>query len=150
MMAAMSGMNAMQLFRAVVLVAAMVSSMTMLPRGGETAEILMPSQVVANFDGFMRKRVTVRGVLINEGTNYFTDRRLVLRDAHGTVGSALAVAAGVLTESAPGQATPRGSAPDLSDYLGQVVVMEGVIDEITRKGSSKTKGLRVISVKIAD
>jgi hypothetical protein len=149
-MATMTTMNAMQLFRVVVLVVALVASMTMLPQRGETAEILTPSQVLANLDGFMRKRVTVRGVLVNEGTNYFTDRRLVLRDAHGSVGSTLAVTAGVQTESAPGKTTPRGSAADLSDYLDQVVVMEGVIDEITRKGGRKAKGLRVISVKVAD
>jgi hypothetical protein len=150
MMAAMSTMKAMYPLRAIVLVAAMFSSMIMLPRGGQTAEILTPSQVLANVDGFMRKRVTVRGVLINEGTNYFTDRRLVLRDAHETAGSALAVVAGAQIESAPGQTTTRSSPADLSDYLGQVVVMEGVIDEITRKGSRKAKGLRVMHVKIAD
>jgi|SRR5262245_32779761 len=143
-------MNAMRLFRAAALVATIVSSLAALHQEAKAAEVLRPSQIIANLDDFMQKRVTVRGMLVNEGTNYFTDRRLVLKDASGAVGNGLAVMAWVPAETAPGQNTQSGSASVLSDYLDKTVVMEGVIGEITQKGIGKTKGLRVESVKIAD
>jgi hypothetical protein len=78
---------------------------------------------------FIDRAMTLTGRLDNAGTNYFTDRRIVLFDANGVNGLPVRGAAGV-TEA---MSAPReGAAPAaaLSDYLGQQVEVTGRLQRV--------------------
>jgi hypothetical protein len=114
------------------------------------AQRFVPSEVMAKGDRLAEKRVTVEGVLVNEGTNYFTDRRLVLKDTSDTTDGGLPVKPWVQMEATRGQEGQQMPGPVLSDYLGKKVVLQGVLKEVSLKGLGKTKILEVESAKILD
>jgi M6 family metalloprotease-like protein len=76
------------------------------------------------------KLLKVDGTLDNAGKNYFTDRRLVLRQAEGG-GSVPVQWPGLPLEvpRPPGASTSRPAT--LSDYLGQKVEVVGVLERVT-------------------
>lgn len=84
---------------------------------------------------FIDRAMMLTGRLDNAGTNYFTDRRIVLFDANGVNGLPVRGAVGV-TEAI---STPRaGDAPAaaLSDYLGQQVVVAGRLQRVLQPDGS--------------
>lgn len=92
------------------------------------------------------EEIVVEGVLVNEGTNYFTDRALVVR-GEGEEGGSIAVTAGFPLESAPG----AESAPlDLSDVLGKRVVLRGRLQQQRQPGGEVVEVLVVEEIEVVD
>jgi len=130
--------------------AALAASTVATAQNTKPAEILTPSQAIANLRGLMNKRISVQGVLANQGRNYFTDRRLVLKDTAGSNESGLPVVVLVPLDAASSQGTERGAVPILADFLNNRVLVHGVIGEIVQKGVGKTIGLQADMISRAE
>lgn len=91
-----------------------------------TAQEAKSAAATAQVDG---KLVEIEGKLDNAGTNYFTDRRIILRDETGEID----VQAWLPLTAA--QPHDDGSRPEvLSDYLGKQVVLIGMVTKQPAKG----------------
>ena len=111
---------------------------------------MSPSVVLANGEKLTGQKVTVEGTLLNQGTNYFTDRRLVVTDAGGQSRMALPVKAWVASEIPSPPAGQGTSPPVLSQYIGRKVILEGIIKEDNLRGFGKVKYLDVVSGRVVD
>lgn len=100
-----------------------------------------PSEALTNSKAVSGEEIKVEGTLENAGTNYFTDRRLVLKDLHGS--GEINVKAW-LPISAPSNQGKRREV--ISDYLGRPVVLTGMVKTQPVKGVGVT---RVLVVKDA-
>lgn len=116
---------------AVFLPAASTSCAARAPQGEPEATITPPSRplvtVKALLDAPARHRdqpFRVAGTLANLGTNYFTDQRIVLRDADGRTIPVRPWLPMEMPKGPPG-APKRGEV--LSDYLGKSVVLEATL-----------------------
>jgi len=108
---------------------------------------LTPSQVLANPDAYADKRITVEGLLVNEGSNFFTDLRVVLKDASDAQSGAIHVRPWLPLELPPG---PPGAAPGretLAAYLGKRVILQGTYRDDVVRGVGQTKVLVVESAR---
>jgi hypothetical protein len=112
-------------------------------------EKVTPSELLANEAGLSNKPVTVEGVLSNQGTNYFTDLQVVLKDGRGP-GQGVIVQPWLPIELPPSPAGAKSSRPTLSDYLGKRVVLDGVLTDGFVNGVGTTKVLRVDGVRIVE
>src|SRR5262245_44530243 len=88
-------------------------------------ERLTPSQLLANRDAYADKRIAVEGLLVNEGTNFFTDLRLVLKDANGAQSGAIHVRPWLPFELPPGPPGAAAGRETLAAYLGKRVILQG-------------------------
>jgi len=95
--------------------------------------------LAANPAGWAGKRVIVVGTLENVGTNFFTDRRIVLKDSSGVfVDAAMPAPISV----APGPiGSPPPSFPALSDFLGERIEFTGEVIEMDIRGVGKVWGV---------
>jgi hypothetical protein len=89
---------------------------------GSAAPVVALSRLAAKPASFAGRPLTVKGVLNNAGSNYFTDLKLVLSDG----GSAVAVLPWLPLEVPPRRPGAAGDRPAvLSDYLGKQVKITG-------------------------
>ena len=106
-----------------------------------------PTELLSKKTELANKPVTVEGFLTNAGTNFFTDRRVVLKDDKNARD-------GVLVQPWLPAATPppppgaQSSTATLSDYLGRKVAITGVLKDGVVKNVGPTKVLHVQSVTI--
>jgi len=112
-------------------------------------KVLSPSSALSKSDRLKGEQITVKGRLINQGKNFFTDRRLVLTDPANR-SDVLPVKPWVLIETPP-LPGPSGSPPQaLSDYLGKTVILKGSVREDHLRGFGKVKYLEVQSARLAE
>ena len=121
-----------------------LATFAMADDGGSADTVLTPAEAL-QVSG-TGTTVKVQGRLENAGTNYFTDRRLILIDEAS--GSQVNV-----REWRPASiALPRSGATPMpevtSDYLGKEVVVTGRVEEQPVKGVGVTKVLIVEGVEV--
>jgi hypothetical protein len=101
------------------------------------------SELADHFERYANKTVTVQGKLENEGKNYFTDRRLVLKTV-GTADAPKSVTVRSLpvpaeTPSPPPESTVR-QPRTISTYVGKEVNVIAVVEK-------NDSGQYVLSIK---
>jgi|SRR4051812_11179681 len=110
-----------------------------------SAQSITPSELV-NRNPESGDSVSVKGVLENAGKNYFTDRRVVLRDPSS--GPTTVVVTGMpLTETPTPNSSELRRPTTLSDYLGKEVVISGNYADAFVKGIGKTKVLKAEKIE---
>lgn len=108
---------------------------------GPAAVALTPAQASTVEDS--AAKVTVRGVLLNAGTNYFTDQRIVLSDPAAVGGKPLDVQ-GWLPTSVLRPQRSGAPAPDvMSNYIGKEIELTGRIELRPVRGQPPAKTLIV-------
>ena len=98
------------------------------------------------------QEVVVKGVLYNKGSNYFTDRQLVVA-GEGSAGAELPVASPAPLEVPPGASEPSPDQkphPNLSDLVGKKVLLRGRLQRETVKGKGLTDVFVVDEFKVAE
>jgi hypothetical protein len=75
---------------------------------------------------FAGKLVLLEGTLVNEGKNYFTDLRVVLKDKEG---NRIHVRPWLPMEMPPGPPGMKGTRPTLSQYLNKQVELTGTVEK---------------------
>ncbi len=95
-------------------------------------------------DGDEGPVITLDGKLQNAGTNYFTDRRIVLRDLKGEIHVQAWLP---LTASEPETGDDKPEV--LSDYLGKQVRLTGMVTKQPIKGVGLTEVLVVEHANVA-
>jgi hypothetical protein len=93
---------------------------------------LTPSEVVQNQAKFLNKELVVEGTLQNAGTNYFTNSRLVLKQADSP--DVLVVKMHLPLEVFRPASDAQNSPATPSDYLGKKVKLKGVLKEEEVRG----------------
>ena len=116
----------------------------------DSSEKFRPSQVATNKGVLTGKEIRVEGVLLNEGTNYFTDRRLTVKDSAAAPEPGLPVKLQLPTEVPPGPSGEQTSPPVLSQYLGKKVVLDGILKEDFIRGFGRTTVLEVQRLRPVD
>jgi len=97
-------------------------------------------------DKYLNNTVRLAGRLENEGKNYFTDLRVVLRDAQGNRVYVRPWLPAELPPSPPGY---TGKKPQvLSQYLGKEVELTAVVERGTLKNVGEVYLLNVKSAKV--
>src|SRR5947209_9148441 len=109
--------------------------------------ILTPSELVNRADLLPKEELSIRGVLQNAGSNYFTDRRIVLKDEKNT-DSFVYVQGGPPVELPPGQGNVAAKPRILSDLLGKEVILKGTLDNGIKRGVGPTTVFRVNSIEL--
>ncbi len=99
-------------------------------------------RLLAEGDQVLGKPIRIEGVLENAGSNYFTDRQIVLRAKDG---ARVPVQPWLPLTAAPGGGS--GGQPVLTNYLGKSVRLEAVLEEAPMKGLGVVRRLRVISAE---
>lgn len=101
------------------------------PTGPDPAAITLQS-VAEHPEAYLDQTVSVTGTLVNEGKNYFTDFRLVLRDEGGR---SIPVKPWLPAEIPPA-AKPGPRPPTLSQYLDKTVELTATVrhGELGRQG----------------
>ncbi|WP_114431313.1 M6 family metalloprotease domain-containing protein [Phyllobacterium bourgognense] len=98
------------------------------------------------------QEVVVKGVLYNKGSNYFTDRQLVVT-GEGSAGTELPVTSPAPLEVQPGASEPSPDQkphPNLSDLVGKKVLLRGRLQRETVKGKGLTDVFVVDEFKVAE
>jgi len=99
-------------------------------------------------DQYLGKTVRVKGILENEGTNYFTDMRLVLKDQEGNF---VHVRPWLPLETPPAPPNAPEPKPEtLSRFLGETVDLVATLDRDTVRRVGEVYLLVVKSAKIVD
>jgi len=97
---------------------------------------------------YLGKTVRVKGTLENEGTNYFTDMRLVLKDAGGHF---VHVRPWLPFETPPAPPNAPGRRPEtLSRFLGKTVELVATVERDTVKRVGEVYLLVVKSAKVVE
>ncbi len=96
----------------------------------QPAEHVSISDMAATPERYLNQSVRLTGTLVNLGTNLFTDRRIVLRDAAGTT---IEVEPWLPLESPPGG---RAGPATLANYLGKKVEILGELERKTVDGQT--------------
>ena len=118
--------------------------------GAPLAQVAISPSEAASGSVVRGEEVVVEGVLTNEGTNYFTDRQLVVK-GEGAAGGAIAVTAPVPLETAGAPATAAATAPqDLSDILGKKVLVRGRVHKEMQKGTGLTDVLVIEEFEVVE
>ena len=93
------------------------------PALGEEQSVVTPSELKER-NPAEASDVTVRGILLNKGSNYFTDRQLVLRDPH--TGVEVYVKPWLPFSLPPPGSESSSESPSVqSDFLNKEVILEG-------------------------
>jgi hypothetical protein len=87
--------------------------------------------------------------LVNQGTNYFTDLQVILKDGDEKSAGGVRVQPWLPTELPPRRSGSKSPAT-LSDYLGKRVVLEGVLTDGAGQDGRSTKVLRVNRARIVE
>jgi hypothetical protein len=111
---------------------------------------ITPSELLAKENQLTNQPVTVEGVLVNQGTNYFTDLKVVLKDGKDRSETGVRVQPWLPTELPPLPSGNRSSRPTLSDYLGKRIVVEGVLTDSAAENGGTAKILRVDKARIVE
>lgn len=90
---------------------------------------------------------SVTGTLQNEGTNYFTDLRVVLKDAEG---HAIAVKPWLPAALPPGPKAGAPRPPTLAQFLGKTVTLRATVRRGEIKGAAKPFYLEVKEARPAE
>jgi hypothetical protein len=99
-------------------------------------------------DQYLGKTVRVKGTLENQGTNYFTDLRLVLKDQDGNF---VHVRPWLPLETPPAPPNAPGRRPEtLSRFLGKTVELVATLDRDTVKRVGEVYLLVVKSAKVVE
>jgi hypothetical protein len=102
--------------------------------------------IAADPGAWLDRPATLTGVLTNEGTNYFTDLRVVLKDAEGRT---LPVKPWLPAALPPGPASgPRPRT--LAQYLGKRVELQASVRRGELRASGSTYYLEVRSARVVD
>ena len=96
---------------------------------------------------FLDKDVELTGTLENQGANYFTDLRVVLRDGEG---NAVAVKPWLPVSVPPGPKTGAPRPKTLSSYLGKKVDLEATVRRGELRGAGTTYYLEVKQARTVD
>ena len=125
-------------------IALMIGAPASGQEGSRQPAALSPAEALALDPG---SSVTVRGVLKNAGSNYFTDQRLVITapsdsDARLDVRAWMPAASGQ-TRSAPLAASPQ------AEFLDREVTLTGRVEMQEVKGAGRRKVLVVEKAEIA-
>ncbi len=109
----------------------------------------VPPSEAAGGEVMRGEEVVVEGVLTNEGTNYFTDRKLVVK---GQEGGEIIVTTPVPLESMAAGARSAGATRprDLSDILGKKVVVRGRVQKEMQKGTGLTDVLVIEEFEVIE
>jgi M6 family metalloprotease-like protein len=116
---------------------------------GALAAAAVPPSEVAGGAVMRGEEVVVEGVLTNEGTNYFADRRLVVT-GEGTAGGKVVVTSPVPLETIAPPSTAAAGAQDLSDILGKKVLIRGRLQKEMQKGTGLTDVLVVEEFEVVE
>lgn len=118
---------------------------------GALAAAAVPPSEVAGGAVARGEEVVVEGVLTNEGTNYFTDRKLVVKGEGPSGGEVLVTSPVPLESIAAPSTTSRAAGPkDLSDILGKKVLLRGRMQKEMQKGTGLTDVLVVEEFEIVE
>ena len=114
------------------------------PSDATTSSTIALKTLAANPAAFIKRNVAVTGWLENQGKNYFTDLRIVLRDAEGNL---IRVRPWLPLSLPPRPVGGEGKAPaTLSEFLGKHVELTAVVE----KGDlGRTSGVFFLNVKAA-
>ncbi len=114
------------------------------------AAAVTPAQALDD-DVLRGTEVVVEGRLINEGTNYFTDRQLVVKGLGPTDGTIMVTAPAPL-EMAPDPDGSRSPSEhqELSDILDKKVVVRGMVQKSRQKGIGLTDVLVIKEIEVLD
>ena len=112
--------------------------------GQEAIEAVSVKLITENPKKYLKKTVQLSGRLENEGENYFTDLRVILKDGQGHFIYVRPWLPFELPPSPPGSTGKRP--PVLSQYLGKEVELTAVVDRGTLK---KVGGVYLLDVKSA-
>lgn len=104
------------------------------------ADAITPSEALADSKAENGAVVKVVGTLENAGTNYFTDRRLVLKEVDGE--GEINVQAWLPMTAQP-STDPGKRREVMSDYLGKKVILTGKVTQQPVKGVGVTEVLVV-------
>jgi M6 family metalloprotease-like protein len=118
---------------------------------GNLAPAAVAPAAVAQQQVLPGQEVVVQGILTNKGTNFFTDRRLVISGENGA-GGELTVSAPVPLTTSPqpsAAAAPADQPTNLSDLLNKKVFLRGEIQRQMQKGQGPTDVLVVKEFKLA-
>jgi M6 family metalloprotease-like protein len=97
------------------------------------------------------QEVVVEGILTNEGTNFFTDRRLVVTGEGSTGGKIMVTAPAPLEIRRPPVGSRSAHEPQtLPDILGKKVIVRGRMQRELLKGEGLTDVLVIEELKIAE
>jgi hypothetical protein len=112
------------------------------------APLVTVEALASSPDQYLGKTVRVKGTLENQGTNYFTDMRLVLKDAEGHF---VHVRPWLPFETPPAAPNAPGRRPDtLSRYLGKTVELLAAVDRDTVRRLGEVHLLVVESAKVVE
>lgn len=89
--------------------------------------VLTPSQVIQDKDKLLNNNLVVEGVLENEGTNYFTNSRLVIKQPGSDKSLVVRLRTPLETQRPPND--QQSAPPTQADYLGKKVKIQGVLKE---------------------
>lgn len=110
------------------------------------SKVVSIEDLVAKPEVYVEQPIRVRGKLRNAGTNYFTDRRIVLTDAKGRI---LDVKPWLpLSRPAPSGRTQSG--PTLAEYLDHEVEIEGSLVRRSEPDRGNDYILDVKSARVLD
>ena len=104
------------------------------------ADAITPSEALADSKVEKGAVVKVEGTLENAGTNYFTDRRLVLKEVDGE--GEINVQAWLPMTAQP-STDPSKRREVMSDFLGKKVILTGKVTQQPVKGVGVTEVLVV-------
>lgn len=90
-------------------------------------QVLTPSQVIQDKDKLLNNNLVVEGVLENEGTNYFTNSRLVIKQPGSDKSLVVRLRTPLETQRPPND--QQSAPPTQADYLGKKVKIQGVLKE---------------------
>jgi M6 family metalloprotease-like protein len=113
---------------------------------GSLEPVAVSPAEVAAADIAVGKEIVVEGILSNKGTNYFTDRQLVIS---GEGGGELAVSAPAPLSTAQ-SGTGTGTPENLSDLLDKKVLLRGRLERELRKGEGLTEVFVVEEYQVAE
>jgi hypothetical protein len=114
-------------------------------------EVSTPGELARRAQGEMPEgEVQVRGILVNKGTNYFTDQRFVLRDPE--TGAEIYVRPWLplsVSRLPGGEVAPSDGVPSVqSDFLGKEVILKGHFSEGQLKGVGTVDVLTVDEAQV--
>lgn len=138
-------MNRITAIAAVAALAAVGTAFICVANDSNSEKVVTTSEAkAAATDGDQAEIMTLEGKLQNAGTNYFTDRRIVLKDSKGEIDVQAWLP---LTAAEPSSGSDKPEV--LSDYLGKHVVLTGMVSKQPIKGVGVTEVFVVENANVA-
>jgi hypothetical protein len=129
-----------------ILTAVCAASPTVQDR--QAAPVVSVEALASSPEKYLGKTVRVKGLLENEGTNYFTDLRLVLKDQDGDF---VHVRPWLPLETPPGPPnSPTRRPATLSTFVGKTVELVATLDRDTVRRVGEVYLLVVQSAKVVE